>query len=179
VNRASQIARVRWGVDAPIAAESNMPPPSKEIEQDLRDFLRREAEADANGFTKRALHDAMKSLDGRYAEHERKDDVRHDSIVQMCRGLEARMTVAEEQTKAMKSDIEELKPAVREAHESLHDITEADLEKKAEDERTKRVAAEMKWNRILRIASQIAMAVIILIATTCVGYALGKLGLKP
>jgi hypothetical protein len=79
----------------------------------------------------------------------------------------------------MESDIKELKPVVRDTADSLHDITEADLQKQVANERDKKVAAEAKWNRVLGFVAKVAMAVVILIATTAVGYALGKLGLKP
>lgn len=179
MNQASQIACARWGVSAPIAVGNDMPPSKAELDKELADFLRGQREAEAEGVSARALHRALLSLDGRIAAHDKEDRDRHNEAMQAIYGLQARMSSAEAEFRAVKSDVDELKPEVRKAHESLHEITEAELEQRVADEQSKRAEAAAKVNRWLGRGAQVAMAVIILIATTCVGYALGKLGLKP
>jgi hypothetical protein len=60
---------------------------------------------------------------------------------------------------------------VREAHESLHDITEQDLKDQLAEHKA---AKNRRWERVW----QVTMAIIILVATALVGTQLAKLGIK-
>lgn len=167
-------AQAHWGMHSPLpfTAGSNMPPSKADLDRDLGEFLKREEEAERSGFTKKALHSAMGSLDGRFADHEKKDDIRHADIVGLYRGLEARMHSIEGEHKALKSDFSELKPAVREVNESLHDITEQALEAKL-------VESTDKHKKLVAVIWQIAIYVICAGAGVAVTYFAFRLGLTP
>lgn len=166
-------AQAHWGMRSPLPSEGNyaVPPSKEELDNELRDYLARQRASERDGFTMRALHDTLKALDGRYVDHEKKDDHRHSEAMQAIYGMQARQTGLEAEMRAVKSDIDQLKPAVRDTADSLHDITEHDLkEQLAEKKREKNELAERVWKYV--------MGVILGITLVVIGAILAKFGLK-
>lgn len=168
---ALNVAAARWGMSAPITAESIMPPSKADLDKELADFLRGQREAEADGVSVRTLHRALKTLDGRIADHDKEDRDRHNEAMQAIYGLQGRMSSAEAEARAVKSDVDELKPAVRDTADSIHDITEQDLADRLAEEKA-------AHNRKIDVLWKIGLIVIGAVASALIGYACARLGLK-
>lgn len=145
-------------------------PTKEELDRELAEYLARQRKAENDGFTMRAMHETMKSLDGRYAEHERKDDARHSDVIAMVRGLETRISLNEHVTNSLKSDVGELKPAIRASMDSIHDITEQGLEEKLAE-------AKAKNKETLDIIKQVAIYTACAVIGVVVTYFAMRFGL--
>lgn len=145
-------------------------PTKEELDRELAEFLRREEDEARNGFTKKALHSAMGSLDARFADHEKEDNNRHDISMQAIYGMQARVSALEVESRGHKSDIVELKGGHREAMTSVHDITERSLEDRLSEATEKHKATV---DRIWKIAIYVVCA----IAGLAIAYVAGRAGI--
>lgn len=145
-------------------------PTKEDLDKELADFLRRETESEREGFTKRALHSGMKALDSRFADHEKKDDDRHDETMQAIYGMQARISAVEVETRSNKSDIAELKPNVRDAISSVHDFEVEHLTKDRDE-------AKAKNKETLDIVKQVAIYTACAVIGVVVTYFAMRLGI--
>lgn len=166
-------AQAHWGMRSPLPeGEYSVPPSKEDLDNELRDYLARQRASERDGFTMRALHDTLRTLDGRYADHEKKDDSRHSEAMQAIYGMQARQTGLEAEMRAVKSDIDQLKPAVRNTQDSIHDITEQELEAKL-------IESTDKHKKLVSVIWQVAIYVICAGAGVAVTYIAFRLGLTP
>lgn len=123
-----------------------MPTNDEDLDRRLARYLDEQDDAQRKGATIGAVKESLQRVADWTQLHEKKDDTRHDESSKRLEALEKSNTALVVRFDSMESDIRELKGATRASMESIHDITEQDLEEKLREEREKhRETSKRVW----------------------------------
>lgn len=170
-------AQAHWGMRSPLP-EGDYAVPTKDdvLDRRLERYLDDRDEDQRRGVTIGAVKESLQRVADWTQTHEKKDDTRHDELSKRFEALEKSHITSSVSVNArlgaMESDIRELKPAVRNTQDSIHDITEQELAAKL-------VESTDRHKKLVAVIWQVAIYVICAGAGVAVTYLAFRLGLTP
>lgn len=145
--------------------------PKEDLDRRLERYLDAQDAAERNGATIGAVKESLQHVVDWTQAHERKDDNRHDESSKRLEALEKSNVAIVLRLDKMDSDFRELKGATRASMDSIHDLTEQDLEEKLAEAKAKHKETMSRvWQVVFWVGTTLAAGGIGAAITKALGH---------